>query len=116
MLETKFPPGFTELSCHPGYFDPDFESAYSIERETELQTLCDPVIKEKLAELQIQLISFRGQINLGVDHYGHRCHVPKRRRDIPGRRRSFLGLYAIRAGSTPGGVQCLLAGAVPQEW
>lgn len=59
MLETEFREGFTELSCHPGYVDPDFPSAYSIERETELQTLCSPIVKSKLAELQLQLIGFR---------------------------------------------------------
>jgi len=59
MLETEFREGFTELSCHPGYVDPEFSSTYSIERETELQTLCSPIIRSKLAELQIQLIGFR---------------------------------------------------------
>jgi predicted glycoside hydrolase/deacetylase ChbG (UPF0249 family) len=59
MLETEFREGFTELGCHPGYVDPDFESVYAIERETELRTLCDPIIQEKLVELQIQLIGFR---------------------------------------------------------
>ncbi len=59
MLETEFREGFTELSCHPGYVDPEFSSTYSIERETELQTLCSPIIRSKLAELQLQLIGFR---------------------------------------------------------
>ena len=59
MLKTEFREGFTELSCHPGYVDPEFSSTYSIERETELQTLCRPIIRSKLAELQIQLIGFR---------------------------------------------------------
>lgn len=59
MLETEIRLGFTELGCHPGYVEPDFESVYGIERETELQTLCDPIIQEKLIELQIQLIGFR---------------------------------------------------------
>jgi len=59
MVETEFREGFTELSCHPGYVDPEFSSTYSIERETELQTLCSPIIRSKLAELQIQLIGFR---------------------------------------------------------
>jgi len=59
MLETEFQDGFTELSCHPGYVDPEFSSTYSIERETELQTLCSPIVRSKLAELQLQLIGFR---------------------------------------------------------
>jgi predicted glycoside hydrolase/deacetylase ChbG (UPF0249 family) len=64
MLETEFRAGFTELSCHPGYVDPDFPSAYSIERETELQTLCSPIVRSKLAELELQLIGFRE-----LDHF-----------------------------------------------
>jgi chitin disaccharide deacetylase len=64
MLETEVREGFTELSCHPGYADPKFQSTYSIERETELRTLCDPLIREVLTERQINLISFREVINL----------------------------------------------------
>jgi len=59
MLETEVREGFTELSCHPGYTDPNSQSIYSIERETELRTLCNPIIWKKLTELQIQLIGFR---------------------------------------------------------
>jgi len=59
MLKTEVQEGFTELSCHPGYIDPDFRSVYSIEREAELRALCDPCVRELLAEQQIQLISFR---------------------------------------------------------
>lgn len=59
MLETEIGEGFTELSCHPGYVDPDFQSIYSIEREAELRTLCDPLIRKKLDELRIQLVGFR---------------------------------------------------------
>ncbi|MBC6429521.1 ChbG/HpnK family deacetylase [Nostoc sp. HG1] len=63
MLETEVQEGFTELSCHPGYVDPEFSSTYAIERERELQTLCNPIIRSKLTELQIQLIGFRELAN-----------------------------------------------------
>ncbi|CAA9578740.1 Cellobiose phosphotransferase system YdjC-like protein [uncultured Synechococcales cyanobacterium] len=59
MLEAEFREGLTELSCHPGYVEPDFLSTYAIEREAELQTLCSSIVKTKLVELQIQLIGFR---------------------------------------------------------
>ncbi len=59
MLETEVQEGYTELSCHPGYIDAEFQTSYSIEREAELQTLCDPSIREALVERQIQLVSFR---------------------------------------------------------
>lgn len=58
MLETEVRDGCTELSCHPGYIDAEFQSGYSVEREAELKTLCDPDIREALVERQIQLISF----------------------------------------------------------
>jgi len=59
IFETEVQEGVTELSCHPGYVDPDFPSGYSAERETELRTLCDPIVRQALAVQQIQLVSFR---------------------------------------------------------
>jgi predicted glycoside hydrolase/deacetylase ChbG (UPF0249 family) len=59
MLSTRIGPGFTELGCHPGYIDPNFESAYAIERETELQTLCSPVVQEAILEQEIKLINYK---------------------------------------------------------
>jgi chitin disaccharide deacetylase len=64
ILETQVQEGITELSCHPGYADPDFPSGYSAERETELRTLCDPIIRQVLAERSIQLVSFRDLVDL----------------------------------------------------
>ncbi len=58
MLAEELHDGFTELGCHPGYFDPRFQSVYHIERETELQTLCDPAVRRQLAEWQVQVIRF----------------------------------------------------------
>jgi predicted glycoside hydrolase/deacetylase ChbG (UPF0249 family) len=59
MLETEVGEGFTELSCHPGYVEPDFASCYAIEREAEVRTLCDPAVREHLEALGIKLIGFR---------------------------------------------------------
>jgi predicted glycoside hydrolase/deacetylase ChbG (UPF0249 family) len=58
MLETEIGEGITELSCHPGYAEPDYPGSYSGEREAELRTLCDPVIREVLAARSIQLTSY----------------------------------------------------------
>ena len=66
MLVKESGEGITELSCHPGYVDLDFPSNYSAERETELQTLCAPLIRQVLAEQSIQLVSFRDLGNLPV--------------------------------------------------
>jgi len=50
--------GVTELGCHPGYMEPDFRSSYAGEREIELRTLCDPVVRRALEELEIELTNF----------------------------------------------------------
>lgn len=59
MLASEVGEGITELSCHPGYRDPDFESVYYAEREIELRTLADPRIPAFLKQHQIRLIGFR---------------------------------------------------------
>jgi predicted glycoside hydrolase/deacetylase ChbG (UPF0249 family) len=59
MLEHEFEDGITELACHPGYLDPEFQSDYGIEREVELRTLCDPALQAGLARLDVRLIDHR---------------------------------------------------------
>ena len=58
ILETTIGSGITELACHPGYRDANFFSSYSAERESELRTLCDPLLRPVLAAVEIQLISY----------------------------------------------------------
>lgn len=58
MLEKEIPDGITELSCHPGYADPLLLSTYVVEREVELNTLCDPRVPAVLAAQGITLISY----------------------------------------------------------
>jgi predicted glycoside hydrolase/deacetylase ChbG (UPF0249 family) len=58
MLEVEAGGGVTELSCHPGYVDPEFRSLYAVEREAELRTLCHPGVRRFLDELGIRLIGF----------------------------------------------------------
>lgn len=58
MLEREAGEGITELGCHPGYRDPRVPSAYGIEREVELETLCDPRLPGVLKALGITLASF----------------------------------------------------------
>ena len=65
MLRSEIGDGVTELACHPGYMEPDFASAYSLERETELRTLCDPALPGLLGELGFRLIGF-GQLSAAV--------------------------------------------------
>ena len=59
MLESEIKAGITELSCHPGHVDPNYSTGYAIEREAELRTLCDPVIREVLTRHAIQLVNYR---------------------------------------------------------
>ena len=64
MLETEIEEGITELSCHPGYAEPDYPGGYGIEREAELRTLCDPIIRQVLAAHSIQLVSYHDRDKL----------------------------------------------------
>jgi predicted glycoside hydrolase/deacetylase ChbG (UPF0249 family) len=52
------PPGLTELGCHPGE-SVGLRSSYASERELELQTLCDPRVREVLDAEAIELRTFR---------------------------------------------------------
>jgi predicted glycoside hydrolase/deacetylase ChbG (UPF0249 family) len=66
MLATEIEEGVTELICHPGYGDRNYATSYSVERETELRTLCDPLVRRKLAEQSIQLVSYHDLASLLV--------------------------------------------------
>jgi chitin disaccharide deacetylase len=57
ILEAGVIDGITELACHPGYVDGGLHSSYTIEREIELATLCDPRSKEILRGLNIDLVT-----------------------------------------------------------
>ncbi len=59
ILEAEVQEGITELSCHPGYLDPEFTSGYARERHVELQTLCASEVRDGLARYSIQLANFR---------------------------------------------------------
>jgi predicted glycoside hydrolase/deacetylase ChbG (UPF0249 family) len=67
MLESEMRDGFTELSCHPGEIDPDFQSSYHAEREVELRTLADPRFLAFLKERRIRLVTFRDLPVAGED-------------------------------------------------
>jgi chitin disaccharide deacetylase len=51
--------GFNELCCHPGRVDADLASSYTVEREAELLTLCDPSVAALLRENGVELATFR---------------------------------------------------------
>ena len=67
ILKEEVLPGWTEVSCHPGYRSPDFQSVYLAEREAEVVTLTDPKIKKFIRESGIQLVTFGeyAQLNPG---------------------------------------------------
>ena len=48
----------TELACHPGRSD-KLDTMYRDEREIEVRTLTDPVVRSGLDEMSIRLCSFR---------------------------------------------------------
>jgi predicted glycoside hydrolase/deacetylase ChbG (UPF0249 family) len=51
-------PGATEIACHPGE-DDGLDTMYRIEREREVQTLCDPRVREALHASDVSLRPFR---------------------------------------------------------
>jgi predicted glycoside hydrolase/deacetylase ChbG (UPF0249 family) len=57
LLDT-LPDGVSELMCHPGYVDSDLNSGYREERETELALLTNPVVRERIEKLGIELVTF----------------------------------------------------------
>jgi len=59
LLDAEVGAGVTELSCHPGYVDPEFRSSYRAEREVELRTLCAPYVRQAIGDREIALIGFR---------------------------------------------------------
>ena len=56
-LIAAIPAGVTEVSCHPAV-SVDFESVYADERIAELETLCDPGLRDVLTREGIALRSF----------------------------------------------------------
>lgn len=50
--------GVSELSCHPGYVDSDFECVYLADRELEVATLCDPRTRKMLEAEGVTLIGY----------------------------------------------------------
>jgi hypothetical protein len=48
----------TELMCHPGYIDPDFNSVYAAQREAEIAHLTHPATRECVQFEFIDLITF----------------------------------------------------------
>jgi predicted glycoside hydrolase/deacetylase ChbG (UPF0249 family) len=72
LLETEVGEGITELSCHPGYVEADFVTSYAAEREVEMRTLCDPVIRRVLAAQAIHLVNYHDLAKLVSDAAGER--------------------------------------------
>ncbi|HEY4690333.1 MAG TPA: ChbG/HpnK family deacetylase [Anaerolineae bacterium] len=59
-LLDQLPDGVSELMTHPGYSDEALaaESAYAAERETELAVLTDPRVRQRVADLGIELTTY----------------------------------------------------------
>jgi predicted glycoside hydrolase/deacetylase ChbG (UPF0249 family) len=51
------PEGYTELACHPGYLE-GLTSDYLVERQIEVETLCDPSLRETMADAGVMLTNW----------------------------------------------------------
>lgn len=58
ILRNEVADGWTEIACHPGYVTDDFTSVYLEEREAELATLTDPLIRAEIDSLGLRLASY----------------------------------------------------------
>jgi chitin disaccharide deacetylase len=56
-LIAGLPDGWTELGCHPGRGAEEL-SSYGVEREREIEALCDPRVKETIERESVELRSF----------------------------------------------------------
>jgi chitin disaccharide deacetylase len=56
-LIRALPPGWTEIGCHPAAGRVP-TSSYDAERQIELETLCDPAVKELIDSSVVELCSF----------------------------------------------------------
>jgi hypothetical protein len=69
LLDDEVREGVTELTCHPGYVEPEFRSSYAAEREVELRTLCDRRVHQAIFDKEIRLIGFRDLPTLATCTY-----------------------------------------------
>jgi chitin disaccharide deacetylase len=58
ILREELCPGWTEVSCHPGYLTEGYSAMYHEEREAEVRTLTDGRLRALLDELGIALESY----------------------------------------------------------
>lgn len=58
LLRTQVADGITELGCHPGHVDEALVSSYLVERERELEALCDPRVRAAIEDAGIVLVTF----------------------------------------------------------
>ena len=49
---------WTEISCHPGYVEPEHPTSYRDERAVEVRTLTDPAVRATIDELGLRLASY----------------------------------------------------------
>jgi chitin disaccharide deacetylase len=59
LVDAEIGEGIIELTCHPGYVEPEFETSYAAEREIEVRTLCSDTVRQGLLAREIHLIGFR---------------------------------------------------------
>jgi chitin disaccharide deacetylase len=60
VILDRLPEGVTELMVHPGIADAALRSAskYAVQRERELEILCEPAVRARVADAGIELVNF----------------------------------------------------------
>lgn len=73
MIREEVPAGITEFSCHPGYITEQYQGVYSHEREAEIRTLIDPLIRQTIEQEGVQLISYADVAQHSGDNLYSQC-------------------------------------------
>lgn len=58
LIRTEVSDGLHEIGCHPARVTGDFSSSYLDERETELETLTAPGLRQQIEAMGVELVSF----------------------------------------------------------
>ena len=58
LIRTDVSDGFNEIGCHPARVTGDFASSYLEARETELETLTAPGLRDQIQAAGVELVSF----------------------------------------------------------
>lgn len=79
----KIGPGFSEIACHPGDHDVHFDPVHDWQRQIELESLTDPLLRMATSREAIRLINYRDYRSLVIPSTASVAESPNRLRAGP---------------------------------